>query len=364
MNSALLALALSLSLALAQAPRRAHALSCLDEAGAPVGWWAIIKLHGTTTAYSYSDASSPSYSGPLRLKAAELDSPASALGATLTQLIATRGEAVRVAWNDELPASLLRQALNASSATSGHTKGVMGADADGGFWLTHSLPKFPDLSAPTFSWGGASKVYGQSFLCVSLDAAGLDEAAKGVQFVDPHVYDSAVPSGPLASLYPSVAALLAGARGSGTRQTNLSATDGTLFTHFGKSGSSGLDIYEDVVQPALGVALWCETWLRPPVMPSYCTPEYEYDSVNVERMQFVGPDGQPEEFRYTQDHTKLALAVNGTSQQQWIGVGDNNRMSSQWARGGGMVFLRHAALYRPLLASVVEVQPCPPPAAQ
>ena len=367
--------ALALALALASAPR-ARALSCLDESGAAVGWWLVVKLHGSTTSYSYSDASSPAYSGPLRLKSGELDSPASALGATLSQLIVTRGASVRISWNDELPPKASTGGAgtaaagadgadsdadsNATSATSGHTKGVIGADASGGFWLTHSLPKFPDLAAQAFSWGAASKLYGQTFLCVSLDAAGIDEAAKGVSFVDPLVYDSAVPSGALSTLYPSVVALLAGTRGSGTRQTNVSSIDGTKFTHFGKSGSTGVDIYEDVIQPALGVALLCETWLRPPVMPSYCAPQYAFDSINVEAMQFLGPDGTtPERFRYTQDHTKLALAVNGTSQQHWIGIGDNNRMSSQWTRGGGMVFFRHAALYAPLLASVVELQPCP-----
>ena len=364
------ALVLALALALL-ALGSARALSCLDESGAPVGWWVIVKLHGSTTQFSYSDSGSPSYAGPLRLKAGELDSPASALGATLSQLIATRGKSVRVSWNDELPpkaavdgtaSEAWGENATAASATSGHTKGVIGADASGGFWLTHSLPKFPDLSLPAFSWGAASKLYGQSFLCVSLDAGGVDEAAKGVGFVDPHTYDSAVPSGALSTLYPSVVALLAGARGSGTRQTNVSATDGTQFTHFAKSGSTGIDIYEDVIQPALGVALWCETWLRPPVMPSYCTPEFAFDSINIEYLSFVDADGNAAKFKYTQDHTKMALAVNGTAQQHWVGFGDNNRMSSQWVRGGGMVFFRHAALYNPLLASVAELQPCPPPA--
>jgi hypothetical protein len=353
----------SLLLLLLLLARPSAPLSCLsdDAAGnAPVSWWFVSKLHGGSGAYAYIDASTPAAAGALRLQRRELDSPSSALGATLTQLISTRGETVRVQWNDEVPPAFAAAAagVNASSGTSGHTKGVLGADAEGGFWLTSSLPKFPDLTGPSFTWGAASKTYGQSFLCVSLGPAALDEAARGLQFVDPSTYDSAVPAGALAALYPAVTALVAGARQAGTRRTNLSSVDGTQFTHIAKSGSTGLDLFEDVIQPSLGVALFVESWLRPPVMPSYCTPAHAFDSINVDAMQFVDADGSPARFKYTQDHSKIALAVNATSQQHWVGVGDNNRMTSQWARGGGMVFLRHAALYSPLLASVVEVENC------
>jgi len=342
----------------------AAALSCLDEAGAPVPWWFILKAHGGLD-YAYADAAGAvAPAGPLRLTGKSLDcGDACALGATLSALLAAPG-AARVSWNDEPPAAAAEAAaaVNATlaSATSGHTKGVLGADAGGGFWLTHSMPKFPLLVGQTaFRWdaGGASLTYGQSFLCVSVAPADVEAAASGLARVDPLVYGSSVPAG-LAAAYPKLAALVAGARTPGAGSVVVRSTAGNLFTYFSKSGSTGVDIWEDVVQADLGVDMYVETWRRAPVMATYCRPEYAFDSVNVAAMQFVGADGAPAPFKYTQDHSKMAVAVNATSAQHWLCVGDMNRMSSQWVRGGGAVCFRHAPTFAAVSAMVTAVDGC------
>ncbi len=342
------------------AARRAAALSCLDEAGAAVPWWMILKLHGGLD-YAYVDGSYAG-TGPLVLEGKSLDCGTKcALGATLSALIGNAA-AARVTWNDEpAAAAAAAAAANASSATSGHTKGVIGADASGGFWLTHSMPKFPLLvGVDAFSWaaGGASVTYGQSFLCVSLAPADVETAAAGVKYVDPLIYGSAVPAG-LAAAYPTLTALVAGARTAGAGTLTVHSTANNVFTYFGKSGSWAKDIWEDHVQVGLCVDMWIESWIRSPAMPNYCRPTYPYDSRNVETMAFVDAAGAPVSFKYTMDHTKMGLAVNGTSQQNYVCVGDNNRMTSQWTRGGGAVCFRNAAVYRSVLSMITSVQPCP-----
>ena len=70
--------------------------------------------------------------------------------------------------------------INATSGTSGHTKGVLAGNSGGGFWLTHSMPLFPVLTGAHFTWT-PSTTYGQMFLCVSLKtAADVDAAAQQV----------------------------------------------------------------------------------------------------------------------------------------------------------------------------------------
>lgn len=340
----------------------ASSLSCLSESGAPVPWFAIFKLHGGLD-YAYVDAAFKGAPGPLVLTGRSLDCGKScALGATLSSLI-NNADAARVTWNDELPvaAAGAGAALNVSSATSGHSKGVLAADASGGFWLTHSMPKFPLLvGVDAFSWaaGGASTTYGQTFLCVSVAPAEVENVAAGVQYIDPHIYGSVVPAG-LQGAYPALTALVAGARTAGATSKTVSSTAGNVFTYFAKSGSWGKDIWEDLVQDALSLDMWVETWLRAPVMPTYCRPTYAHDSVNVETMRFVTAAGTDVPFKYTQDHSKLGIAVNGTSQENYVCIGDNNRMTSQWTRGGGAVCFRHAPTYRAVLAMVSTVQPCP-----
>jgi deoxyribonuclease-2 len=234
---------------------------------------------------------------------------------------------------------------------------VLGANATGGFLLSHTLPKFPVLTA-AYRYVG-SVLYAQTYLCISLDPAGVEAAAAGAMHVDPHVYASLVPSGALTTLYPTVTALVAGARTSGSAAVALRSTAGNMFTYYVKSGDFGKDLWEDVVQAALQVNMWVETWRRPPVMDTYCAPPYSYDSINVDTMRYLDADGAEVVFRYTQDHSKLAVAVNATAQTQWICVADNNRMTSQWARGGGALCWRFAPLFNALVSAVVLVDGCP-----
>ena len=189
--------------------------------------------------------------------------------------------------------------------------------------------------------------------CVSLSPDDVENAAAAVKYVDPSVYSSVVPAG-LSGAYPTLTALVAGARTAGAGSTTVHSTANNVFTHYGKSGSWGKDIWEDLVQADLGVDMWLETWIRSPAMPNYCRPEYPYDSRNIATMTYAGG----ETFKYTQDHTKMGIAVNGTSSQYYVCIGDNNRMTSQWARGGGAVCFRNAAVYKSILAMVTSVQPC------
>ena len=337
---------------------RAGASHCQDEDGNQVGWWSIIKLHGGVTSYGYVDSNTVTYKGPLLLRTTgTLDCGTKcALGATLSQVIEDRLGSFRVQWNDELPAAF---ASNYKTGTSGHTKGVISGNETGGFLLIHSVPKFPDLSGSAFSWGSASTTYGQSFFCMSLDAENIEIAASGLLYADPLTYDSFMPNG-LSKVYPTVTKLIAGQRSEGTSLVNLSTTpDNSMVSYFSKSGSTGIDIFEDVIQPSLMVDMYVETWRRPPVMDSYCNPPHTWESINVNNLAFVDEKGNDVSFKYTQDHSKFSIAVNSTSQKHWVCIGDMNRMTSQWTRGGGMVCVRHAALYNPLLSSVIEVDNCP-----
>jgi deoxyribonuclease-2 len=218
----------------------------VDGSGGSVDFWFVYKTHGGTD-YSFTSPADPSPAGPLRLTGLALDAGDSPLIATLQQLVDGRSSLARAAWNDELPAAAPGIGANGTSGTSGHTKGVLAAGAGGGFFLTHSLPKFPDLTGAGGIWGGASTLYGQTFLCLSLDTENVEAVAATLQYDDPHTYDSAVPAGLFKAL-PNFVALLAGQRKEGTLATALRTVGGAAFTMYAKSGSSGLDIYEDVLQ--------------------------------------------------------------------------------------------------------------------
>jgi deoxyribonuclease-2 len=56
----------------------------------------------------------------------------------------------------------------------GHTKGVVGAGKEGGFWLVHSVPHYPTLSETEYAYPRTGLRFGQTFLCLSLQPSQLN----------------------------------------------------------------------------------------------------------------------------------------------------------------------------------------------
>ena len=49
--------------------------------------------------------------------------------------------------------------------------GVISFDYSTGFWLIHSMPKYPQKKSDGYKWCDNVNTYGQSFLCVSLSTS-------------------------------------------------------------------------------------------------------------------------------------------------------------------------------------------------
>lgn len=152
-----------------------------------------------------------------------------ALGSTLHQLYINKTGLATVLYNDEPPPHHSQHAPHApmhdqpdypgdgasypNSTETAHAKGVLaydggsafstGSDGDGGgggggggsggFWLIHSVPKFPDLNLPHFTWT-ASTTYGQSFLCITLPAVAIDQSAFQLRHVKAQIFSQNAPS--------------------------------------------------------------------------------------------------------------------------------------------------------------------------
>ena len=72
--------------------------------------------------------------------------------------------------------------VGTASSSYGHTKGVLTEDgSSGGFWIVHSTPKFPASSGKAaFYFPETEIIYGQTFLCISLKKAQVDDVGKQV----------------------------------------------------------------------------------------------------------------------------------------------------------------------------------------
>ncbi|KAJ4426398.1 hypothetical protein ANN_27212 [Periplaneta americana] len=81
-------------------------------------------------------------------------------------------------YNDQPPNS-------SDSSELGHTKGVVISQEDGGIWLVHSVPHFPPAprDAGGYSYPDTAFHYGQSFLCISLQASEMDLVGQLILFI-------------------------------------------------------------------------------------------------------------------------------------------------------------------------------------
>lgn len=353
----------------------AGGVSCRLGSDVVVDWYFVSKAPGCTNTslpecsmlYTYSSLSSvgASTSGtvsPMFFFSNVSAVRGSALEATVRQLSANRRSTGRFLWNDDPPLNFTKDAQSSSIGKSnGHSKGVLGADADGGFWLTHSWPEWPDLRSIAPDWGGigdASTIYGQSFLCVSLSPPAVDAVARALIRAEPRGYDSEVPPS-LVGLYPGLADLAAGIRTTPKNATILTVNSKAeaQFMFFSKNGAWGGELWSDLVAPALVVrncsGLRVETWRRSPILESECNASSPRVT-NVNQIRYTA-NAVPIVKMYTVDHSKWGISETPS----WICVGDINRMASQASRGGGAVCFDHApALWAVINASISVFDAC------
>lgn len=117
-------------------------------------------------------------------------------------------------------------------------------------------------------------IYGQSFLCLSLDAKHIDIVGQQLIYNEVQVYDKQLTS-TLQPLYPNVDRLIRGEQVADAPYWNLvdlSTLGQRQFKSFAKSSKFAKELYEDWVAPVLNTNLYVETWRKGPGnFPSNCT---------------------------------------------------------------------------------------------
>jgi len=300
-----------------------------------VDWWVIFKapkLSGnedTSAAsgmgYAYGDAKNQE----VKWMSKRIDTSNGALESTLNQIYDRDKSVAYIMYNDQPP--------NTDDANSyAHAKGVMAFENSGGFWLVHSVPNFPALGTSRFSMPDNSYVYGQSFMCVSLETSAINDVAGGLLIDKPFVYSHYVPSS-LAHTSDNFAKVLAKqwVKTPTAVSFNIATSGGFRLKVFAKNKEWKSDLYSKLITPALKTDIYVETWMNGEAsnkMPTYCAgSKYPYSVINVAQVSVKDSISWPE----TADHSKWAISTGRASAT--FCVGDINRQDSQANRGGGMV---------------------------
>jgi deoxyribonuclease-2 len=329
-------------------------VSPLDENGKAVDWWFAYKVPrltkdaGTDSAtgyeYIYYDPKIDQVVKSPHL----LTDGKGALGLTLSSVFdkpdATTGW---ILYNDEMPAD----AKGKDSSSLGHTKGVIAFDTASktAFWLLHSWPKYADPEAAQMP----TPIYGQTFLCISMNLATANTiAGQMANHQQPQVYLPRVP-GTLAksdALYLLTLPLKPNAPGD-SDVIACKSKGGMAFQVIAKNRKWGKDFWNDLVGPTLKADMNDETWIRgkiPPILDSdgiHKTFDVKYIDLSKLGLPWAWPE--------TQDHAKWGI----TTTNDWVCVGDINRMISQEKRGGGTIALQNRTLWAALSKTDLLVAP-------
>lgn len=325
------------------------AQKCLDNSGNPVDWWLTYKLNDGFN-YAYADASTT-----LQLWSFGLDNNNAALIRTLGNMLDDKStlNSTQTTFNSSTSSSYFmyndQPPTGTASSSYGHTKGVVAIGPTDSLWILHSCPHYP--SPTSYAFPEKETIYGQTFLCMSIDSSTVNTIAGQFLLTEPYVYANTVPLS-VQTKYPNVGLMT---------NKKWDHTAGTKIAPF-MAGSQSMqsavknkewdkDLYEDLIAPTLNSGLVCETWMRGEELGSYCKPKYAYQVTDVTDLEIDGVSWSEK-----QDHSKWCITVN--DDDNYVCICDINRMTSQRSRGGGCVCFENSKLWTGMNGIITAYNKC------
>jgi len=212
-----------------------------------------------------------------------------------------------------------------SHSTGGHCKGILAWNATHISWFVHSVPNFPrEFTGSTISPIELSEhIYGQSFIHVTrqADEAFVKQAIAHIYLMNAHVF--------MKHNVPDV-------QQPKDMISTLSFSE--EITHIAKSPKNEIDIYSEYL--TIYATDWLvETWKRGHAIT---TPSTVKDVTNL---SIFGV-----KYKESQDHSKWATS------EQYYWIGDLNRMTSQYKRGGGGFLVKNQGIALALKSIIVATE--------
>ena len=209
----------------------------------------------------------------------------------------------------------------------GHCKGILLWSNQHILWLCHSVPNFPDITFDGKKINlirDSELIYGQSFHTTSLlyNDSIFEQIVNHISIMEANIYmDTRIVTTHPSKQHPEC------------KIHTLVLVDNSFekVTHLAKPPTWNFDIYEDFIAIEYAHTWVVETWIRGHRIPSnenVLIRVYDNDKINY-RDEII--------YKESQDHSKWAVALN----TPYYFVGDLNRMTSQFKRGGGGILCSH-----------------------
>lgn len=196
----------------------------------------------------------------------------------------------------------------------GHCKGILSWNEQNISWMCHSVPNFPrSFNGNTISEiEHGEYIYGQSFQYIEIpyDKTLLYSILSNIHIMKAHVYIEKYTT-------PDVSfsnMILKNCNSISSIKLNEN------ITHIAKSPHYEIDIYSDYIVKEYPFKWYIETWIR----------GHHIESVNENIVDIKTIKFENVHFTESQDHSKW-----GVSDNSFYWIGDLDRMTSQYKRGGG-----------------------------
>jgi deoxyribonuclease-2 len=203
----------------------------------------------------------------------------------------------------------------------GHSKGILCWNDNHISWLIHSVPNFPEFftGSSISKIRGSEKIYGQSFCYIKFMFTQqiMDDIMLHFNLIDPNIYIDSF--GFQKKRYQKYSI------------KSLSISEN--ISHIVKPFDCECDIYENGICPMINDGLYVETWIRGHIIP---------ETDKVTHISFVKNGNLL--YKKSQDHSKWAISKNS----DYVFIGDLNRMTSQFKRGGGGFLIKNPDLHHHL----------------
>ncbi|CAL6041320.1 Cell-death-related_nuclease 7 [Hexamita inflata] len=226
-----------------------------------------------------------------------------------------------------------------------HQKGVIAFDSKSmtGFYLLHTTPGWPNRQNQTLIFDSLD--YGQDFLCINIDAKGLDLLGENLYVTHPYIYSNSFNATFLSAFAPymaKVAQLQFNGKYNSTI-TSFFSRGGQEFDLFFKSKETKMDIWSDLIAQNKTANMKVETWLRDSDAIPYCQ---NYTVEMIAQVKF-----NAKMWKQTQDHCKWGINEEAT----FVCFSDLNFQDSQRKRGGGAVCINDEDVAFAFLNSIVSM---------
>ncbi|ESN96252.1 hypothetical protein HELRODRAFT_107427 [Helobdella robusta] len=340
---------------------KSYTSSCRDVNNKPIDWFIIYKLPALKNSPNklvrkgvgqvYMDSNNVNFQ-LLNISIAEQRGP---VYYSLANIYSGKNVSTMYAmYNDQTPYE--------TSEHYGHTKGVLNFDRTSGFWMVHSIPKFPPSPQNKYDYPKTATKFGQTLLCVTFNYSFLDQLGVQLRFNNPKIYNYSLPAD-MRKSNPNMVLALNGSSISDRPYFSvleLRSLQGENILSFAKNAHFNKDLYSNLVATRLQSNLMVEAWRNGRGgMDSECNMSYKVE--NIESIKLLEMS-----FNSTSDHSKWAIATSLPDFKRkrrtstWTCVGDINRQvpEHQLKRGGGTLCLSLQAVWKNFKQMVTTVEQC------